>query len=176
MFHSLVSLGIGSHEISHGFTEQHSNLSYFGQSGGINESFSDMAAQAAEYYIHHDNSWFIGSDILKNSCPLKAIRYMNEPSLDGNSIDNAENFTKNLDVHYSSGVYNKLFYLMATADGSDTLKAFGVMLKANMDYWTAKSTFNEGACGILYAAEDLNFPIDTIKAAMDVVKVDYALC
>ncbi len=46
----LVSLGIGGHEISHGFTEQHSALEYFGQSGGMNESFSDMAAQAAEYY------------------------------------------------------------------------------------------------------------------------------
>ncbi|HET8897547.1 MAG TPA: peptidase, partial [Rhodanobacteraceae bacterium] len=34
----LVSLDVTGHEISHGFTEQHSNLEYTGQSGGMNES------------------------------------------------------------------------------------------------------------------------------------------
>ena len=28
MFYPLVFLGVGAHEISHGFTEQHSNLIY----------------------------------------------------------------------------------------------------------------------------------------------------
>ena len=49
-FYPLVSLDVTSHEISHGFTEQHSSLQYSGQSGGINEAFSDMAGEAAEYY------------------------------------------------------------------------------------------------------------------------------
>src|SRR4029079_4516028 len=48
MFYPLTSLGVAAHEISHGFTEQHSNLTYYGQSGGMNEAYSDMAAQAAE--------------------------------------------------------------------------------------------------------------------------------
>ena len=50
ILYPLVSLSIGAHEISHGFTEQHSDLQYFAHSGGINESFSDMASQAAAYY------------------------------------------------------------------------------------------------------------------------------
>ena len=35
----LVSVGIGAHEITHGFTAQHANLAYYAQSGGLNESF-----------------------------------------------------------------------------------------------------------------------------------------
>jgi len=49
-----------AHEVSHGFTEQHSNLFYYGQSGGMNEAFSDMAAQAAEFYSIGKASWLIG--------------------------------------------------------------------------------------------------------------------
>src|SRR5581483_7252540 len=64
-FYPLVSLGVGAHEISHGFTEQHSNLEYYGQSGGLNEAFSDMAAQVAEYYATGHNSWQIGSELMK---------------------------------------------------------------------------------------------------------------
>src|SRR3546814_2197425 len=37
---------------SHGYTEQNSGLNYSGQSGGINEAFSDMAGEAAEYYFN----------------------------------------------------------------------------------------------------------------------------
>ena len=46
-FYPTVGLDISSHEISHGFTQQHSGLIYKGQSGGLNESFSDMAGEAA---------------------------------------------------------------------------------------------------------------------------------
>ncbi|MFM9635003.1 M4 family metallopeptidase, partial [Streptomyces galilaeus] len=52
LYHPLVSLDIVSHEVSHGFTSQNSDLFYYDQSGGINESFSDMAGEAAEYFLH----------------------------------------------------------------------------------------------------------------------------
>ena len=44
-FYPLVSLDVAAHEVSHGFTEQNSGLVYSGQSGGINEAFSDMAGK-----------------------------------------------------------------------------------------------------------------------------------
>ncbi len=140
MMYPLVSLGVGAHEISHGFTEQHSNLEYYGQSGGMNEAFSDMAAQAAEYYSVGKNSWQIGPEIMKEDSGYDALRYMDQPSRDGSSIDSAADYTYWLDVHYSSGVFNHLFYLMATKEGWDVRKAFDVMVKANMDYWTPYSS------------------------------------
>ena len=50
-FYPLVSLDVTAHEVSHGFTEQNSGLVYRNQSGGMNEAFSDMAGEAAEYYF-----------------------------------------------------------------------------------------------------------------------------
>ena len=41
-----------------------------------------------------------------------------------------------LDVHYSSGVYNKAFYLLATKPGWNTQKAFQAFARANDLYWT----------------------------------------
>lgn len=172
----LVSIGVGAHEISHGFTEQHSRLVYNSQSGGMNEAFSDMAAQAAEYFVYRNNSWTIGAEVLKAESGRDAIRYMDIPSRDGYSIDRADEYKRGLDVHYSSGVYNRLFYLLANRNGWNVRKAFNVMVKANMDYWTPYSTFDEGACGMLSAAQDLNFSLNDIKEVLNEVAINYENC
>jgi pseudolysin len=176
MLYPLVSLGIASHEISHGFTEQHANLQYFGQSGGMNESFSDMAAQAAEFYSTGTNNWLIGAEILKEESGLNALRYMDMPSRDGISIDRADQYFSGLGVHYSSGVYNRLFYILANKSNWDTRKAFDVMVKANIDYWTPYSKFDEGGCGVLSAAKDLNYSVEDIKDSLSQVAIRYQQC
>lgn len=181
-FYPLVSLGVGAHEISHGFTEQHSGLVYYAQSGGLNEAFSDMAAQAAEFYSTGVNSWQIGPEIFKAS--NEALRYMDKPSKDcggrapGNwcSIDDASQYNAGLDVHYSSGVFNRAFYVMGTTNGWNAKKAFDVMVLANQNYWTSNTTWTEAACGVLSAANDLGYDKNVVKHAFDVVKVDYSKC
>lgn len=183
MFYPLTSLGVAAHEVSHGFTEQHSNLTYSRQSGGMNEAYSDMAAQAAEVYAYGagNNSWQIGPEIFKEEG--KALRYMDLPSKDcaGRSssrcsIDDASQYTNWLDVHYSSGVYNRFFYTLGTTADWDVKKAFDVMVHANSNYWTSSSTFSEGACGVIKAAADLGYNVGAVKDAFDVVKVDYSDC
>lgn len=181
-FYPLVSLGVGAHEISHGFTEQHSNLIYDGQSGGLNESFSDMAAQAAEFYSVGHNSWQIGPEIMKEKGT--ALRYMDEPTKDCEgrkpgdncSISNAKNYKKNLDVHYSSGVFNKLFYLLGTAENWDTKKAFDVMVQANENYWIANETFVGAACGVLTAVKDYKYDAKAVQKAMKKVGISTSKC
>lgn len=187
MFYPLVSIGVAAHEISHGFTEQNSHLTYWAQSGGMNEAFSDIAAQAAEYYAYGHNSWQIGPEIFKD--PDGALRYMDQPSKDckggqaGNwcSIDNAKDYNDGIDVHYSSGVYNRLFYLLGTSKGWNTRMAFNVMVQANENYWTADSTFAAGACGLLKATEDYHkidhrYDVASVKAAIAGVGIDYTSC
>jgi pseudolysin len=176
MMYPLVSLGVGAHEISHGFTEQHSGLEYYGQSGGMNEAFSDMAAQAAEYYSAGKSSWQIGPEIMKEDSGYDALRYMDKPSRDGSSIDSADEYYGGLDVHYSSGVYNHLFYSLATQEGWNVRKAFDVMVKANMDYWTPYTDFEEGGCGVLSAAKDLDFSLDAVKTSLKAVNINYQSC
>ena len=170
-FYPLVSLDVASHEISHGYTEQHSGLVYSGMSGGMNEAFSDMAGEAAEYYNKGTNDWQVGREIFKAS---GALRYMNNPPLDGKSIDNASKYTSTLDVHYTSGVYNKAFYLLATTTGWNTRKAFEVMADANRLYWTANSTFNQGACGVQNAAANRGYAVADVTAAFQAVGVTCA--
>jgi pseudolysin/vibriolysin len=74
-------------------------------------------------------------------------------------------------VHYSSGVYNKAFCLLAKTSGWDTVKAFKVFARANALYWTANSTFNSGSCGVASAATDLGFSATDVAAAFTGVGV-----
>jgi pseudolysin/vibriolysin len=96
---------------------------------------------------------------------------MCNPSQDGGSIDNASQYYSGLDVHYSSGVYNKSFCVLAKTSGWDVKKAFQVYALANKVYWTATSTFNSGACGVESAATDLGYDKNAVIAAFSSVGV-----
>ncbi len=170
-FYPLVNADVSGHEVSHGFTEQHSNLTYSGQSGGMNEAFSDMGGEATEAYWKGSNDFLVGAEIFKST---GALRYMCTPTSDGRSIDNAANYTSGLDVHYSSGVYNKAFCTLAKKAGWSTQKAFQVFARANAAYWTASSTFNQGACGVQTAASDLGYTVADVTAAFTAVGVSCA--
>ena len=167
-FYPLVSLDVSAHEVSHGFTEQNSGLIYSGKSGGLNEAFSDMAGEAAEYYMKGTNDWLVGQDIFKGN---GALRYMNNPAQDGRSIDNQSSYTSGMDVHYSSGVFNKAFYNLATTSGWDTKKAFVVMARANQLYWSASTNWDLAGNGVMDAACDLNYNPSDVQAALAAVGV-----
>ena len=169
-FYPLVSADVGGHEVSHGYTQQHSNLTYSGKSGGINEAFSDMGGEATEYYFKGSNDFLVGEEIFKGAAGT-ALRYMCNPPQDGISIDNAANYRNGMDVHYSSGVYNKAFCLLAKTPGWDTPKAFKAMARANANYWTASTDFNQGACGVETAATDLGYNKADVTAAFAAVGV-----
>ncbi|PCK32814.1 M4 family metallopeptidase [Pseudoalteromonas piscicida] len=168
-FYPLVSLDVSAHEVSHGFTEQNSGLVYRYKSGGLNEAFSDMAGEAAEFYMKGSNDWLVGQDIFKGS---GALRYMNDPTQDGRSIDHQSNYTSSMDVHHSSGVFNKAFYNLATTAGWDTKKAFIVMAKANQMYWTANTDWDLAGNGVMDAACDLGYEPNDVKAALAAVGVN----
>ncbi len=167
-FYPLVSLDVASHEVSHGYTEQNSGLIYSGQSGGINEAYSDIAGEAAEYYMRGTNDFLVGAQIFKGT---GALRYMANPPQDGASIGHASNYVPGMDVHYSSGVYNKAFYTLATKPGWNTQKAFQVFARANDLYWTASTDFNQGACGVRTAAQDYGYTVGDVAAAFTAVGV-----
>lgn len=165
-----ISMDIIAHEISHGFTEQYSGLQYRNQSGGINESFSDIAGETAEFYIKGHNDWQVGYGV--TPIGRDGIRYFDKPSKDGRSIEYASDYYDGLDVHYSSGVFNKAFYLIATSPDWNILKAFKVFSVANLIYWTPTSNYDQAGSGVICAAEDLNFNVDDIIKAFEQVGVD----
>ena len=168
-FYPLVDINVSAHEVSHGFTEQNSGLVYKDMSGGINEAFSDIAGEAAEYYLRGKVDWIVGSDIFKSE---GGLRYFEQPSKDGRSIDHASQYYDGMNVHFSSGVFNRAFYLLANKPNWGVRKGFEIFTLANQLYWTANSTFEEGACGVVKAAEDFGYTVKDVVNAFNSVGVD----
>ncbi|MBC7656521.1 MAG: M4 family metallopeptidase, partial [Frankiaceae bacterium] len=122
-------------------------------------------------YLRGTNDFRVAAQMVKGP---GAMRYMEEPGSDGQSIDNAGKYNDNLDVHYSSGVYNKAFFMLARTSGWNTKQAFQVFARANQLYWTSSSTFDQGACGVQAAASDLGYAVADVTRAFSVVGVSCA--
>lgn len=112
----LVSLDVAGHEMTHGVTSATAKLIYSKESGGLNESMSDVFGTMVEYFANNPNSppnYKIGERFVLDQSSGAALRVMYQPSLDGNSADCWYSAVGGLDVHYSSGVGNHAYYLLA---------------------------------------------------------------
>lgn len=172
-FYPLSSAGdIVSHEIAHAFTQFNSNLKYQGASGAVNEAYSDIAGEALEYYWRGFNDWEVAADVVKGN--NRALRYFENPRLDNYSINHTTQFVDTLDVHSSSGIFNRASYLMANLPGPDnwnTQKVFEVFAEANQNYWTELSDFVDASCGVLNATVDAGYDPDPVRLAFQSVGV-----
>jgi Zn-dependent metalloprotease len=167
----LTTLDIAGHEISHGLTERTSGLVYSGESGGLNEAMSDIMGTGVEWYASQKNpavkfDWKLGEDAWTPGTAGDALRYMDDPTKDGYSIDNYKNYPQQTEVHGSSGIANNAFYLlsqggtnrtsgMQVADGIGVENALKVFYRANAYYLTPNSTFADARDATLKAATDL---------------------
>ena len=176
--HPLTELDVAGHEMSHGVTSATANLNYSGESGGLNEATSDIMGSMVEFYANlpaDTPDYLIGEliDINGNGTPL---RYMDKPSKDGQSADSWYSGVGNLDVHYSSGVANHFFYLLAEGSGAKVIngvsynsptvnnitvsgigrdKAQQVWYKALTAYMTSTTDYAAARTATLNAATDL---------------------
>ena len=76
------------------------------------EFYANNASDVPDYLIGEK------ININGNGTPL---RYMDKPSRDGSSPDCWSSGVGNLDVHYSSGPANHVFYLLAEGSGAKTI-------------------------------------------------------
>ncbi len=118
----LVSLDVAGHEMTHGVTENSANLTYSREPGGLNESTSDIFGSLVEFYANNANDpgdYYIGEqfDLAKH----QGFRRMDNPASDGSSVNCWSSTVGTLDVHYSSGVGNHFFYLLAEGSGAKTI-------------------------------------------------------
>ncbi|GAA0743658.1 M4 family metallopeptidase [Ideonella azotifigens] len=194
-FTPLVSLDVAGHEMTHGVTSRTANLTYSGESGGLNEGTSDVMGTMVEYYAANSNDpgdYTIGEEL--SSTPL---RYMYQPSKDGASADCWYSGVGNLDVHYSSGVTNHFYFLLAegttagspsktcvsgntrTATGTGTLTGIGrdkaakIWYRALTVYMTASTNYAGARTATISAATDLygasSAEVAAVKAAWTAV-------
>ncbi|MEV0259106.1 M4 family metallopeptidase [Streptomyces sp. NPDC050732] len=115
----LTSIDVAAHEMTHGVTAATGNMTYSGESGGLNEATSDIFAAAVEFNANNaqdKGDYYVGEkiDINGDGTPL---RYMDKPSKDGSSKDSWYSGIGNIDVHYSSGVANHFYYLLSEGSG-----------------------------------------------------------
>ncbi|WP_426207608.1 M4 family metallopeptidase [Massilia sp. TWP1-3-3] len=182
-FNNLGSIDVIGHEMSHGITAATSNLTYSGESGGLNESNSDIGGEMTEAYARAGgtgsvipatgNDWVTGKEIAKNGLPL---RYLYKPSKDGASPDAWSTSLAGLNVHYSSGPNNRMFYFLAKGSsatstseyyskylvqspramvgiGSD--KAMRIWFKALSTKFTSSTNYADARNKVLAAAQEL---------------------
>ncbi|MET8540913.1 M4 family metallopeptidase [Kitasatospora sp. NPDC004799] len=114
-----VDLDTMGHEMTHGVTSATAGLRYSGESGGLNESTSDIFGTMVEWYANNaiDTPDYLFSD--QSTPPW--LRRFDKPSLDGRSANCWSSTVGTLDVHYSSGVGNHWFYLASEGSGSKTV-------------------------------------------------------
>ncbi|MGW7420209.1 M4 family metallopeptidase [Streptomyces sp. NPDC054813] len=123
-FGPLVALDVAGHEMTHGVTSKTAALTYSGESGGLNEATSDILGTLVEWYANSPSDpgdYLIGEKIVRSGFGKAALRFMDQPSKDGNSADYWSSSVGNLDVHYSSGVANHFAYLLAEGSGAKTI-------------------------------------------------------
>lgn len=173
----LTTLDIGGHEIHHGLTTNTWDGIYSGESGGLNESFSDIGGFMTEYHAAntHDHlrwDWRMGEDAwTPGNGTHDALRYMNDPTRDDYSVDHYSNYPKQREVHGSSGISNAAFYQLADRSGDDKIpnsvsgvkiegigieKAARIFYRGFINYLTRRATFSDARQATIRAAKELH--------------------
>jgi Zn-dependent metalloprotease len=193
----LVSLDVAGHEMSHGVTENTAGLAYSGESGGLNESTSDIFGTMVEFYANNPKD--PGDYLIGEQFDLKkhlGLRRMDNPASDGSSLNCWSSKAKNVDVHYSSGIGNHFYYLLAEGSGAKTIggvahnsptcngstitgigraDAQKIWYRALTVYMTSNTNYSGARTATLNAARDLfgtgSTQYNTVAAAWSAVAV-----
>ncbi len=152
------SLEIVGHELTHGVQAFTSNLKYYGQSGALNEHFSDVFGILIRQWRNGETAananWVIGENIFVPAPTRRGIRdmenpgtaYNNDPELgdDPQPADMAQLYTGQSDqggVHINSGIPNRAFVLTAQALGGNAWDVAGRIWYETMLQLTSVSQF-----------------------------------
>lgn len=182
-----LSLGfdVSSHELTHAVTSSTSNLVYKNESGALNEAMSDILGASAEAWVAAGGTeagnppsvvpttetWQIGESVAGPMLPGGALRFMNNPTKDGQSKDYyPERYTSSGDnggVHLNSGIANLAFYLLSeggkhprnktttNVPGIGIEKAQRIFYLANAKLLPSNATFQVARNSTAKAAENL---------------------
>lgn len=178
------SLDVVAHELAHGVTQFTSGLVYQGESGALNEHFSDVFGTTITQWVARespaDADWLIGDEIMGPDLYGEALRSMAHP---GTAYDNpilgtdpqpahySTRYTGNNDnggVHINSGIPNRAFYLAAMEMG-DTVEAARIWYHA-LQLLPAKATFAQAADQVATSARILVKSGAATKGATQIVR------
>lgn len=181
----IVSIDIMAHEFTHCVTEKNGNggLVYTGESGALNESFSDIIGIAVKNFAQGKNDWLIGNDVVVNASNIRSMRQPNN-SYDGRMglfgypqpntyngrywANPTETNNDNGGVHINSGVQNYWFYLLSeggvgTNDHNHSFNIVGIGIDKAVQiayrnliyYLTPEASYEDARNGSIMATIDL---------------------
>jgi Zn-dependent metalloprotease len=191
VFHRFTgAIEIVAHEITHGVTQNSAKLRYQGQSGALNEHFSDVFGSLVKQWLSkqpaRDADWLIGAGIRGPKFVGRAIRDMENP---GTAYDgpltgadpqpaHMNNYVETDDdsggVHINSGIPNRTFVLAAKAIGGNAWDVPGQIWYETLTngYLSPESDFKDCARGTILASRKIHSGDATVAEHVAAAWVD----
>jgi bacillolysin len=162
------SLDVVAHEFTHGVTDATANLIYQGQSGALNEAYSDIFSALIDRA-----NWTVGEDVVKSPpFPTRVLRSLEDPGLNGKydprnplggvgqpghmreyaRLSNSRK-SDNGGVHINSGIPNRAAFLVAQALGREKMEQ--IYYRTLTQYLTPDADFGDAARATIRAAQEL---------------------
>ena len=161
-------LDVVGHELTHGVTDNTSQLVYETQSGALNEAYSDIMGAMID-----DKNWTVGEQVVKSPpYPVPYLRSLEDPTLGGrydpnNPLDGvgqpgtvaeyadlpASRRSDNGGVHINSGIPAHAAFFVAQALGRE--KTGQIYYRTLTQYLTPEAQFSDYATLTIRAAQEL---------------------
>ncbi len=167
-FDILTSLDVFGHEFGHAVCSNTCNLTYSGESGALNEAFSDIWGCAIEYhYAPEKDTWLMGEDL---GTALRSISNPKSKNLPDTYKGTywVTSSSDNYGVHTNNGPFCYWFYLISeggsgTNDNGKTYsvtaigieKAEKIAYRIESVYMTSSSNYANARTYAIQAAKDL---------------------
>lgn len=176
-----VGLNTVTHEFTHMVTAYRPNgmLVYEGESGAINEGYSDVMAEVAEYYIKGSNDWLYDTE--SNYKGYSYLRNISNPKIAGPEGPKPTTYGKgdawispnntdidNGGVHINNSIFTYWFYLLSeggkgTNDNNDYYEVTGIGIelaakiawRMHRQYLPKKCTFSNARELAIKSVRDL---------------------
>ena len=179
------ALDVVAHELTHGVTQYTWDGIYEGESGALNEAFSDVMGTGAEFFHQPAGAgrlqadYFLGEDLaFRFDPPRTAVRSMENPALFCSASlgqCDPDHYSRRYrgtadggGVHHNSAIANQAFYLLAEGGVNRTSgrrveglgaggreKAERIFYRGFTAYLTPSATFRDARAATIRAARDL---------------------
>lgn len=142
-----TALDVVGHELTHGITQETAGLNYSGQSGALNEAFSDVFGALID-----DANWEIGETVFSPLIAGDALRSLSDPlrygqpSVWGEYLELPDTAPgDNAGVHANSGIINHIAFTIAEQIGRPKLaqifyRTLTMKLTSQADFLDARDT------------------------------------
>ncbi len=162
-----LAVDVIGHELTHGVTEHTCNLTYSGQPGALNESWSDVFGSLVKQWQRTQTAseadWLIGQGLFTAKVSGVGLRSMKDPGAayddpilgkdpqPGHMRDYVVTLEDGGGVHINSGIPNHAFFLTATAMGGPAWEKAGrIWYLAARDRFSSNTDFR-GAASLTHA-------------------------